>query len=439
MKTIAFLLIFLLQFTSFTFAQNEAKYQELEDTADQEILYGNFEKAISIYKGLVENNYEKSRMYSQIGLCYFYLKNYPKSKENFKLSLLYNEKPDATAYANVGAAYSQMDDYENALEYNMKALKIEVNSQTVSNAIAVSNNMGKYEQAENIYNKYVKGNIALENDDKIACVMGRAYFNLGKYFESAVLYREFFDSYYPQEKFPVDIWSEKELYLRAMINAASEGSCLTEGYEKSHFPFNDEIEEIYNELTKKYGSDKYFDDITLLGYHIILNNPESTKYFRQLLSDHRSRNFLDMVEVKTLSGDFNAALSLLEKNRNVNYDEELTKEQRHFDIESNIFSVKLAKYVTDLILYANPDKDLQKEIISASKIFSESKKEDYTISAKKAELVMNISMCAMLYGSYSRTDQDDFIRRILMTMEKAMDAEKANRYMEEIRENGIYK
>ena len=120
MRTFVFLLIFLLQFTSFAFAQNEAKYEELEDTADQEILYGNFEKAISIYKGLVENNYEKSRMYSQIGLCYFYLKNYPKSKENFKLSLLYNEKPDATAYANVGAAYSQMDDYENALEYNMK-------------------------------------------------------------------------------------------------------------------------------------------------------------------------------------------------------------------------------------------------------------------------------------------------------------------------------
>ena len=185
-----------------------------------------------------QNIFSERALARAANINYYDLKNYPKSKENFKLSLLYNEKPDATAYANVGAAYSQMDDYENALEYNMKALKIEVNSQTVSNAIAVSNNMGKYEQAENIYNKYVKGNITLENDDEIACVMGRAYFQLGKYYKSANLYQEFFNTYYPNDNFPVDIRSEKELYLRAMINAASEGSCHTEGYEMSRRPSN---------------------------------------------------------------------------------------------------------------------------------------------------------------------------------------------------------
>lgn len=49
----------------------------MADTADQEILYGNYKKAIGIYKELIKNDYEKSRMYSQVGMCYFYLKDYP--------------------------------------------------------------------------------------------------------------------------------------------------------------------------------------------------------------------------------------------------------------------------------------------------------------------------------------------------------------------------
>lgn len=77
MKKLFLLLIFTFQFNSFVFAQNEARYEQMADTADQEILYGNYKKAIGIYKELIKKDYEKSRMYSQVGMCYFYLKDYP--------------------------------------------------------------------------------------------------------------------------------------------------------------------------------------------------------------------------------------------------------------------------------------------------------------------------------------------------------------------------
>lgn len=54
------------------------------------------------------------------------------------MSGLYNTNPNATNYANIGAAYNQMDDFEKAMEYAMKALALEVNSQTVSNSLPLT-------------------------------------------------------------------------------------------------------------------------------------------------------------------------------------------------------------------------------------------------------------------------------------------------------------
>lgn len=425
-------------FTTCAFAQDNAKYDEMDKSAVTAMDSGRYDEAISIYKKLVENNYEKSYSYSQLGLCYFYLENYAKAKANFKLSALYDENPDATQYANIAAAYNHMNEFDKAMEYTMKALDLEVNSQTVTNALAIATNSGKYNQTEVIYDKYIKDNETLVDDNAIKYAMARAYFKQHKYKESIKFYEKFFDSYTPSETFPVDIKQEKETYLSAMVYRAVELSSNPEIYEGQNFLYDTEIKQVFEELSSEYGFEETFPLIAYLGYHIVMNNPESGTYFKLLLWDYKRDALIEKVTCFNIMGDHSLALKELEDNRNNNFDKSLTEKERQQTIDANIYITKLFTYVREVTLKNKTDKKLQSDILElASEIFPKANKEAFPDSVRTASSMTEIMLLSLLHR-FSRTDQDKFLTELMLKCDVRLDENKAREIIRLVKDTGRF-
>lgn len=438
MKFFVFILLLAFNFTTCAFAQDNTKFDEMDESAVIAMDSGRYDDAISIYKKLVENNYEKSYSYSQLGLCYFYLENYAKAKGNFKLSALYDENPDATKYANIAAAYNHMNEFEKAMEYTKKALDLEVNSQTVTNAISIATNSGKYNQTEIIYDKYVKDNESLADDNAIKYAMARAYFKQHKYHESIKFYGKFFDSDTPNETFPVDIKQEKETYLSAMVYRAVELSSNPEIYEGQNFLYDTEIKEVFEELSSEYGFDETFPVINYLGHHIVMNNPLSSTYFKILLWDYARDSFFEKVTSFNIVGDHSLALMELENYRDKNFDESLSEKARQQTLNANIYITKLFIYVRQLILKNNTDQDLQNELLElASEIFPKTNQEDFPAAVRTASTMTEVMLVSLLHR-FSRTDQDEFLTKLMLSCDVRLDENKAKKIIRLVRDTGKF-
>lgn len=438
MKFFVFILLLAFNFTTCAFAQDNTKFDEMDESAVIAMDSGRYDDAISIYKKLVENNYEKSYSYSQLGLCYFYLENYAKAKGNFRLSALYDENPDATKYANIAAAYNHMNEFDKAMEYTKKALDLEVNSQTVTNAISIATNSGKYNQTEVIYDKYVKDNETLADDNAIKYAMARAYFKQHKYNESIKFYEKFFDSYTPNENFPVDIKQEKETYLNAMVYRAVELSSNPEIYEGQNFLYDTEIKQVFEELSSEYGFDETFPVINYLGHHIVMNNPLSSTYFKILLWDYARDSFFEKVTSFNIVGDHSLALMELENNRDKNFDESLSEKARQQTINANIYITKLFIYVRQLILKNNTDQDLQNELLElASEIFPKTNQEDFPAAVRTASTMTEVMLVSLLHR-FSRTDQDEFLTKLMLSCDVRLDENKAKKIIRLVRDTGKF-
>lgn len=438
MKFFVFILLLAFNFTTCAFAQDNTKFDEMDESAVIAMDSGRYDDAISIYKKLVENNYEKSYSYSQLGLCYFYLENYAKAKGNFKLAALYDENPDATKYANIAAAYNHMNEFDMAMEYTKKALDLEVNSQTVTNAISIATNSGKYNQTEVIYDKYVKDNETLADDNAIKYAMARAYFKQHKYNESIKFYEKFFDSYTPNENFPVDIKQEKETYLNAMVYRAVELSSNPEIYEGQNFLYDTEIKQVFEELSSEYGFDETFPVINYLGHHIVMNNPLSSTYFKILLWDYARDSFFEKVTSFNIVGDHSLALMELENNRDKNFDESLSEKARQQTINANIYITKLFIYVRQLILKNNTDQDLQNELLElASEIFPKTNQEDFPAAVRTASTMTEVMLVSLLHR-FSRTDQDEFLTKLMLSCDVRLDENKAKKIIRLVRDTGKF-
>lgn len=79
------------------------------------------EEAIVIYKYLIEQGYNESETFYNLGIAYFHLKKYEKAKTAFLKSINLNEYPDSFLY--MGAIYKILGDYDKALYYYRERIK----------------------------------------------------------------------------------------------------------------------------------------------------------------------------------------------------------------------------------------------------------------------------------------------------------------------------
>ena len=442
MKRFIYIILFVFLCGPLVFAQADQDFSVMEDKADQETSSGRYIEAIKLYKNLADNNYNKSRMYSNIGLCYFYINNYDKAKENFRMALLYGDEEDPTMLANLGAAFNQMDDYKKGLQYSLKALSLEVNTQTLINAISSANNLKDYDKAEEVYNKYALNDFDLLGDYGVRCVIARTYFSQGRYAEAANQYSFFFDGYVEDKKFPVDISVEKRNYLICLIYAAADLAPINENYEEERFTYSDKIKSLFQEKVAENKTDSFFFGLVNLGKNIEIYNPKSTRYFEGILSGYDFQDdFFKTADVLLLSGKYDEALLLLEKNRTANFESEgLSPEQKVLKIELAKYVINLYKYNESVLIDNKTDQktadeilDLLEKIISKGEVAPEVYK-DY---ANTVEITKGF-IRSQLYN-HERNEQRDFIVKLITTFNPKFTSEEITYLLNSLTDIGSFK
>ena len=113
-----------------------------------------FEKDISEKKNLDE-------AYRGMGIAHYELGDFSTAIDNFENALANEEEATATIYSLIAASYLQIDEYESALDYYAKALKLEdctaeLKQEILFNEIAVYQELSDWDTLKDKVSSYVK-------------------------------------------------------------------------------------------------------------------------------------------------------------------------------------------------------------------------------------------------------------------------------------------
>ena len=136
-----------------------------------------------------------------------------------------------------------------------------------------------------------------------------------------------------------------------MILGALEAVVNPQACDKSAFSFSSKIEVLYRELVSKYGSADYCPLRSRLALHINLFNPQSTSYFKNLLSDDEPDDFISKVNHYIIIGEFRKAQNLPEKDFRAVVNEKLSESARAMLYDELRYFIKFYSYVYELDIY----------------------------------------------------------------------------------------
>ncbi|CAF1503285.1 unnamed protein product, partial [Adineta steineri] len=175
---------------------------------------GQFNKAEELYNVLLEqtpNEDEKLYYYSQLGMVYLNQGNYEKAISYHKQLLETREKTrplyhpnSASSYNNIGSVYASMGEYSKALSFYKKALEIHEKTlpsnhpnlaTSYNNTGSVYNQMGEYSKALSFYEKAleIREKTLPSNHPDLATSysnIGYAYNKFGEYSKALSFYEK---------------------------------------------------------------------------------------------------------------------------------------------------------------------------------------------------------------------------------------------------------
>lgn len=403
----------MLIFPVLAIAQTESTNEELADKAEELVRYEEYDKAIAIYKKLIDNNYDKARMYSELGLIHFYKKNYKKAKENFRMAVLFG-LDDPISLANIGAAYNELEDFEKAWEYNQKALSKKVNSQTVSNAIAVLNNLERYDEALEVYNKYAKNDVELMNEISIILVNAETHYFLENFWEAASNFQWFFEKYTPDKKFPVNLEQEKRYMLYSVTMGFAEDN-FGEGDADDTVYYGDYIKEFYREFSPKKDY-HYFFWLEQLANNKILYRPARKAFFEDVLrSSGQELTPLQKIRALRISGKYDQSYKLANSLTEVIDGYTDAEMQIYYEMEK--YMALLYKFNDDAVSrnYFNKDVATELKILLRKIMQSENVIEDGSRFSGKAYMQKITEKLAVnLLYNYNKPEYKSFMMELLM-------------------------
>ncbi len=159
-----------------------------------------FDSAIFYLERGLNNNFseeEKSNIYEDIGMMFFYKNNFLKTLDNFKLSLYYakefgRDSIIARRYSDIGVAYDYLGAYDKSVEYYYMALEILEKENDKSGMAKIYNNLGIIMQNRGNANDalgFYKKSLKLKIETKASDVqIASAYINLGSAYEQLKKY-----------------------------------------------------------------------------------------------------------------------------------------------------------------------------------------------------------------------------------------------------------
>ena len=268
--------------------------------------------------------------------------------------------------------------------------------------------------------------------------MARAYLHLGKNYESADLYKRFFESYHPSESFHVDITQEKENFLNVMVNFVVEAADVPELYDGPEFTFSSEIARVSRELIQENPNRDLFRYMALLGGLVNMFNPQSSIYFKEVFTHIEPQDILEEGHIQALSGEFGDAVRLFEESRYVDYEDAYGEAERTEIMKVNIHISNMLKYMHLLIVENKKDIQLQQELLQgANAIFGSAKNVD-TQGLDKTALRMTETFLKSLLYFHARTDHEEFAKNLLLNSENSLTEEEAMEMIRNVQQNGEF-
>ncbi len=441
MMRLKFLALLLLVFlaTSVIQAQGTAEFEKTEQRAEQLMQNGEYSQAIALYRKLVDHEYQKSHMYDNIGLCYFYMKNYPKAKENFRMAVLYGETKSVTMLANLAAAFNEMDDFKKALDYAMKALMLEANPQTVLNAISIANNLRDYAKVEEIYNKYAKPNAEIRNYNPLRGIIAQSYYNAGKYWDAVNEYRTFFKMYTPDKTFPINIESEKIYYLYSLLITAEKLIDEPEAHADPTFIYEEDISALYPEVARKNGADQHFYYMELLGLKTLVYRPDKKQFFGRLAAlGSASDDVFGEVKQLRLAGKYDEALKWLDGfNISKITGSEQSDEEKQLRIDIEKYLTYVLKYNESVTLGGKADEGAARQAITLMKKISGN--QAIGVTRMSAMMMLTYEMMRNFLFYRHDTSQRDFVKQLIAATFPKMSDKEVEKSLAHIEENGTFK
>lgn len=221
------ILFFLLLISTSTFSQENI--EALEHKANSLYEAEDYQAAILVYNQILKLDPNNASHLSSRGISYYYLRDYNKAKESFRLAILYRDPDDkkllANDYSNLSSIYSSLEEDKKAYEYALKAYSLDKNKDNILfNVASLGHNVNQYEKSIEILDQ---AEIELHND--FNSLYGKCYLQLDRYKESIEYYEKYFqnrdenDLFVPQ----INLLDEKKnlwsAYMYELLNHIQEG------------------------------------------------------------------------------------------------------------------------------------------------------------------------------------------------------------------------
>ncbi|MCQ4142654.1 tetratricopeptide repeat protein [Chryseobacterium sp. EO14] len=329
MKTFFKILLVLIFAQQFSAQNSTAKTaEEWYNLGEEKYKAKNYEKAIPFLKKSVELDNRYHYALNELGLCYFYLKNYTKAKEYFRLAILYSDK-NVVYYSNLAAVFSNLGEDEKAYDYARKALEIEENSQTLFNAASMANNAEKPEECLKIMD-----GAKIEKENHFLDLYGRCYYKIKDCENSIKSLEEFLNKYdASNDDIGFDIESDQSLLLYSYGFAIGDKKID----ENSRNIYIGKFTQDLKKHSREELQESFFYEDNLCNKYEF-SSGVCTKIFNSLFSEI---SLIEKVQfqyysLRDFNSSFNLSTQLLSEKENNNED---------------VYQIKLYQYLSSLNLY----------------------------------------------------------------------------------------
>lgn len=364
--------------------------QQIEKKADRLEDDGKHLEAIQLYQKIIKQENNNGSVYNKIGMCYFYLKDYEKAKDNFRLAVLYTQD-DEVILSNLSAAYNYTDDGDKAFHYAMKAYEVKKTSQTLINVIATANNIDRQDEAIKIYESAPS---EIKDHPRVWFVIARSNYEIGNYTEAVEIYTKAFENHEPSKNFPVKIQEEKYYYYYSITQLLKKDKNKN---PKNFKYWNELLEALDMSLQKPEYKEEIQGRVLKMASAFIFVYPEIREDLRKSLNSIEFEGEEEFQQKEMALGNYDLLLDRYNNHIKINKDEISGKDLK---------KAQSYKYKTLVFQYAemtiNGEKSrtklqpemisLLKEIVGEEKITLKNSEDESKLRAAEATAILAVNL-----------------------------------------------
>lgn len=380
MYSIKFFLSICILFACFHVDAQTKPAKLLRNEADSLYKEGQYRLAAEEYEKYLKLENKDHDALESAGISYFYIHEFEKAKEKFRLAALYCPVEDtetlAGYYSQLSASFSNLNDDEKAYDYALRAYNLNKKSRmNLWNAASLSQNASRHKECIDIMDKAI---IPIDND--FHTLYGRCYLALAEYEKSIKHFTTFFDNY-EREGLKVDIKPMDERYymFQSLYYATAQDAISAENKLK----YQNEAVKYFNEQT----NEKWRKNLMLLMVNNYSSENLSNRYTKGILENiykHSTLSSVEKMQMAVQLEDYITAQNLASeyvKSHTNNSDDYATAKLTQYIASVNLFVADYKKNKTEnkellnkageyLLNFFEKDKDYTKEEMDNTQEFS---------------------------------------------------------------------